>query len=137
MALYGDVDLEQVINVSDYSSIYRVPLALEEQGVAQFLSKRLSLELPSIPPKRFLHKWKDLADRYDNLSKEVNIALVGKYTKLSDSYASVIKALQHSSLFIRHKLNLTTIESESLEHEFKNKDPIKYHESWQSLCKTE
>ena len=44
--------------------------------------------------------------RYDRLLREVTIALVGKYTKLEDAYASVIKALQHSSLAVSHRLNL-------------------------------
>ena len=44
--------------------------------------------------------------RYDRLLREVTIALVGKYTKLEDAYASVIKALQHSALAVSHRLNL-------------------------------
>lgn len=44
--------------------------------------------------------------RYERLQKMCSIALVGKYTKLSDCYASVFKALEHSALAINHKLNL-------------------------------
>lgn len=45
-------------------------------------------------------------DRYDRLLETCSIALVGKYTKFSDSYASVIKALEHSALAINHKLEI-------------------------------
>lgn len=58
-------------------------------------------------PRYFMRKWKDLADRIDHLRKDVNIALVGKYTKLEDSYASIIKALQHASVQVGYRLNLT------------------------------
>ena len=44
---------------------------------------------------RFMYRWKDLARRVDTVRREVNISLVGKYTKLEDSYASVSKSLQH------------------------------------------
>jgi len=81
-------------------------------------------------------KWRDLADRYDNMIKEVNIALVGKYTKLEDSYASVIKALQHAALAIHHRLNLSYIEAADLENHTKDTDPVKFYEAWQALCKS-
>lgn len=45
-------------------------------------------------------------DRSDRLLEQCSIALVGKYTKFSDSYASVIKALEHSALAISHKLEV-------------------------------
>lgn len=64
----------------------------------------------------------------------VHIALVGKYTKLEDSYASVIKALNHASLAVRHKLKLTYVDASDLESEMKMKDPVRYHEAWRVLC---
>ncbi len=81
-------------------------------------------------------KWRDLAERYDNMTREVTIALVGKYTKLEDAYASVIKALQHAALAVHHRLNLTYIEAADLESETKDTDPVKYFEAWQTLCKS-
>ncbi|CAG2113837.1 unnamed protein product [Medioppia subpectinata] len=126
-----------VVCIHDRSSIYRVPLALEEQRLAHFFADRLQLQLPDIPARQLMWKWRQLADRHDQMTKEVTIALVGKYTRLQDSYASVIKALQHSALNIHYKLHLTVIEAESLEHQTKATDPVKYYEAWQSLCKAE
>ncbi|KAA8586067.1 hypothetical protein FQN60_007636 [Etheostoma spectabile] len=60
-------------------------------------------------------------DVSDRLLEHCSIALVGKYTKFSDSYASVIKALEHSALAISHKLEV-------------KEEPVKYHEAWQKLC---
>ena len=54
----------QVISVPDVSSIYRVPLLLEEQNVSQFLKERLNLEFPNPKPRKFLFKWKELAEKW-------------------------------------------------------------------------
>ncbi|PIO14950.1 hypothetical protein AB205_0221880, partial [Aquarana catesbeiana] len=95
----------QVICVHDVSSIYKVPLLLEEQGVVDYFRQRLDLPIGR-QPRRMLMKWKEMSDRYDRLLESCSIALVGKYTKFSDSYASVIKALEHSALAINHRLEI-------------------------------
>lgn len=79
---------------------------MENQGVIEFLNDRLQLNIGP-RPRSFMRKWRDLAERVDHLRKDVNIALVGKYTKLEDSYASVTKALQHAAIEAGYKLNLT------------------------------
>lgn len=127
---------EQVITIHDLSSIYRVPLLMESQGVIEFLNDRLQLSIGMPRPRSFMRKWRDLADRIDHLRKDVNIALVGKYTKLEDSYASVTKALQHACIQVGYKLNLTYIEADNLEQATKVTDPVLYHEAWQQLCKS-
>ncbi|XP_046384458.1 CTP synthase 1 isoform X2 [Ischnura elegans] len=129
------VSTEQVICIHDCSSIYRVPILMESQGISEFFNERLQLKIEMPRPRRFMQKWIDLADRYDNLRKEVKIALVGKYTKLEDSYASVTKALQHAAIAAGHKLTLKYIEASDLEKDTKHSDPVAYHEAWQQLCK--
>ena len=84
--------------------------------------------------KRLMRKWKELADRAEGLRKEVRIVLVGKYTKLQDAYASVIKALQHASLAVNRRLSLNYINAEDLEETMKTTDPVRYHNAWKSLC---
>ena len=66
--------------------------------------------------------------------KDVEIALVGKYTKLEDAYASVIKALNHASLALNHRLRLTYIAASDLEITTKDENPVKFHEAWKTLC---
>jgi len=56
--------LLQIIDVHDVSSIYRVPIILDDQQMDLLLAKRLELSLPAVRPPRFLLKWKDLADRF-------------------------------------------------------------------------
>jgi CTP synthase len=64
----------------------------------------------------------------------VEIALVGKYTKLQDAYASVIKALSHASLAVNYRLRLTYIAASDLEDSTKNENPVQFHEAWKMLC---
>ena len=73
----------------------------------------------------------------DNLTREVTIALVGKYTRLEDSYASVSKSLQHASIQAKYKLNLKFIEACNLERNMKHENPVLYHEAWTVLCMSE
>ncbi|XP_054007886.1 CTP synthase isoform X2 [Hylaeus anthracinus] len=128
---------EQVITIHDLTSIYRVPLLMESQGVIEFLNERLQLNLAMPRPRFFMRKWRDLADRIDHLRKDVNIVLVGKYTKLEDAYASVTKALQHACIEVGYKLNLKYIEADNLGRATKTSDPVLYHEAWQLLCKSD
>ncbi|XP_060253585.1 CTP synthase 1 isoform X2 [Ovis aries] len=133
ISMFCHVEPEQVICVHDVSSIYRVPLLLEEQGVVDYFLRRLDLPIER-QPRKMLMKWKEMADRYDRLLETCSIALVGKYTKFSDSYASVIKALEHSALAINHKLEIKYVDSTDLEHSTLQEEPVRYHEAWQKLC---
>uniref|UniRef100_A0A4W6C5F2 CTP synthase n=1 Tax=Lates calcarifer TaxID=8187 RepID=A0A4W6C5F2_LATCA len=133
ISMFCHVEPQQVICVQDVSSIYRVPLLLEDQGVVSYLSRRLNMPIET-RPRKMLTKWKEMSDRSDRLLEHCSIALVGKYTKFSDSYASVIKALEHSALAISHKLEVKYIDSAYLEPSTLQEEPVKYHEAWQKLC---
>ncbi|TNN89159.1 CTP synthase 1 [Liparis tanakae] len=133
ISMFCHVEPTQVICVRDVSSVYRVPLLLEDQGVVSYFCQRLSLPI-EVRPRKMLTKWKEMADRSARLLEHVSIALVGKYTKLSDSYTSVIKALEHSALAVNHKLEVKYIDSADLEAATLQDEPVKYHEAWQRLC---
>ncbi|XP_041068908.1 CTP synthase 1 isoform X1 [Carcharodon carcharias] len=133
ISMFCHVEPEQVICVYDVCSLYRVPLLLEAEGVVGYFKDRLNLQFEA-KPRRLLNKWKEMADRYDRTLENCSIALVGKYTKLSDSYASVIKALEHAALAINQKLEVKYIDSADLEPSRQQEDPVKYHEAWQNLC---
>jgi CTP synthase len=126
---------DKVICVQDCSTIYEVPLLLERQGVLEFLLKRLKLKAPprgsSSPP--LMAKWRNLSQRHKQVTQEVTIVLVGKYTKLEDAYISLIKALRHAALAMRHKLILKWVEAEHLEETVQKKDPAEYHKAWGTL----
>nr|XP_035937945.1 CTP synthase 2 [Halichoerus grypus]XP_035937946.1 CTP synthase 2 [Halichoerus grypus]XP_035937948.1 CTP synthase 2 [Halichoerus grypus] len=136
ISMFCHVNPEQVICIHDVSSTYRVPVLLEEQGIVKYFKERLDLPIGD-SASNLLFKWRNMADRYERLQKTCSIALVGKYTKLRDCYASVFKALEHSALAINHKLNLMYIDSIDLEQTTETEDPVKFHEAWQKLCKAD
>lgn len=136
ISMFCHVEPTQVICVQDVASVYRVPLLLEDQGVVNFFCQRLDLPTAT-RPRKMLSKWKEMADRSARLLERVSIALVGKYTKLTDSYTSVIKALEHSALAINHRLEVKYIDSADLETTTLQDEPVKYHEAWQKLCSSD
>ncbi|NXG15228.1 PYRG2 synthase, partial [Grallaria varia] len=136
ISMFCHVEPEQVIFIHDVSSTYRVPILLEEQGIIKYFKQRLNLPIDD-QPSDLLMKWKKMACRYERLLKVCSIALVGKYTKLSDCYASVFKALEHSALAINYKLDLMYIDSTELERSTEAENSVKYHQAWHKLCKAD
>lgn len=131
LAAFCHVSPEAVVSAHDVSNIYRIPILLEEQGVSEVLSKEIGFDLPDSRP--LLEDWIKMAETVDNLDEVVKIAMVGKYTGLSDSYLSVIKALQHSSFEVNRKLQINWIEAENLDEKVKRDDIEKYNEAWKLL----
>jgi|TARA_B100001996_G_C18665863_1_gene594862 CTP synthase len=131
LAAFCHVAPEAVVSAHDVSNIYRIPILLEKQGVSKVLSKEIGFDLPDSRP--LLDDWIKMADTVDNLEETIKIAMVGKYTGLSDSYLSVIKALQHSSYEVNRKLEINWIESENLDEKKKEGEPEKYSEAWNIL----
>ena len=131
LAAFCHVSPSAVVSAHDVSNIYRIPILLDEQGVSNVLSKQISFDLPDSRP--LLDDWKKMAETVDNLNEVVQIAMVGKYTGLSDSYLSVIKALQHSSFEVNRKLQINWIEAENLDEKIKQENPEKYKEAWDNL----
>lgn len=131
LAAFCHVSSEAVVSAHDVSNIYRIPILLDEQGVSEVLSKEIGFDLPDSRP--LLEDWIKMAETVDNLDEIVKIAMVGKYTGLSDSYLSVIKALQHSSFEVNRKLQINWIEAENLDEKVKRDDAEKYNEAWKLL----
>jgi len=108
LSAFCHVRPEAVFSTHDVPNIYHVPLMLEEQGFCDILD--IDCEKTSL-----LAEWRAMAHRLDELTEQVNIAMVGKYTDLSDAYLSVIKSLQHAALAVDRKLNIDWIEASDLE----------------------
>ncbi|KAF9945757.1 CTP synthase ura7, partial [Modicella reniformis] len=141
ISMFCHVQPNQVLAVRDCSSVYHVPELLENQGLIEFLWKRLNIEQTvkiSEPLKQkgidMWNKWNQLTTAQERLHHTVTIALVGKYTNLQDSYASVVKALEHASLNCHKKLIIKWIEASDLELETRSSNPVKHHSAWQDLC---
>jgi len=111
ISLFCDVDQQAVIPLPTVSTIYEVPLVLEEEGLGQLIIDKLSLKAH----RSDLSQWRELVESLKEPREPVNIALVGKYVELKDAYYSVREALQHAALYHNRDINLTWVPSEALE----------------------
>jgi CTP synthase len=111
MALFTNVDESAIISALDVDNIYKVPKALFDQGLDEIVNKKFGLNLP----KADLVEWDNVIDALEHPDDEVNIAMVGKYTDLADSYKSLSEALGHASIQTRARVNITYIDSEDIE----------------------
>lgn len=113
ISLFCDVPLEAVISAPDARSIYEVPLVLEEQGLTNFLIKKLNLE----DVGEDLTEWKDFLERVIHPQNKVKIACVGKYTHLADSYISHKEAFNHAGAHAGTRVETAFFDSEEIEKE--------------------
>jgi CTP synthase len=111
LSQFCDVSEECVITAQDAKSIYEVPLMLEREGLAGQVISLLNLEQRS--PN--LEQWQTLVDRLYRPKQRVDVAIVGKYVRLSDAYLSVVEALRHASIATESELNLRWVNSEDIE----------------------
>tara|TARA_A100001388_G_scaffold42213_3_gene27216 strand:- start:54405 stop:56078 length:1674 start_codon:yes stop_codon:yes gene_type:complete len=128
LAAFCHVDEDAVVSAHDVSNLYQIPISLFEQSVLRKVSVHLGFQVPAKLP--ILDEWRMMADKVDTLEDEVRIAMVGKYTGLSDSYLSVIKALQHSAFAVGRKLQIDWIESTDLDP---NDRTDNHEEAWEVL----
>ena len=113
ISLFCDVERQAVIPLPTVSTIYEVPLILEEEGLGQLIVDKLSLKAHQTD----LSQWRELVTRLKTPHEPVNIALVGKYVELKDAYFSVREALHHAALYHDRDINLLWISSEDLERD--------------------
>ncbi|KAK9321234.1 CTP synthase N-terminus-domain-containing protein [Lipomyces orientalis] len=140
ISMFCHVGPDQVLVVHDLSSIYHVPLLLDQQKIIQQLSKKLKLESVHLTPT-FIEKgvslwndWKHLTSIHDRMFETVKIALVGKYTHLKDSYISVIKSLEHSAMRCQRKLTINWVEATDLEADASESNRVNFHKAWHEVC---
>ncbi len=118
IALFCDLDADEVIENGDVESIYEIPQMLENQGLGELVVKHLNLDCQKLD----LTEWNKVVDRVKNLNKKVKIALVGKYVELKDAYLSVIEALNHGGIYNDAEVFIDMISSEEIND--KNVDAI-------------
>ncbi|MBR8829982.1 MAG: CTP synthase [Chroococcopsis gigantea SAG 12.99] len=111
LSAFCDVPVESVITAQDASSIYEVPLNLEEEGLAQ-----QTLDLLKLPQRQpDLEQWKSLVRKMQTLSKQIEVAIVGKYVQLGDAYLSVVEAVKHAAIEYGSDVQLRWISAEDVE----------------------
>ncbi|KAJ1648228.1 CTP synthase ura7 [Coemansia erecta] len=140
LSMFCQVSPKQVFSVHDCESLYHVPILLRQQGMIDVLTERLKLDNLTYTPEMRVEgdslwaQWREFARRRARDLDQTTIAIVGKYTYLTDSYISVVKALEHAALNVNRKIKINWVEGSDLEESTMHKDPLKYHEAWQHMC---
>jgi len=111
VALFCNVAEDSVIECIDAPSIYDVPLLMQKEGLDKIVLSKFNL--PTDSPID-LEPWKAFLAKMNGATKEVRIALVGKYAELPDAYKSISESLCHAAAYNDRKLKLTLIHSQHI-----------------------
>ncbi len=111
IALFTNVAVEAVISAMDVDSIYKIPAMLHEQKLDDIVCRKFALD----PPPADLSSWAQLIHALENPKRAVNIALVGKYVDLTESYKSLTEALIHAGIHTGARVKIHYVDSESIE----------------------
>lgn len=113
IALFTNVQVKDVISLTDVHSIYEIPILLDQQGLGERVREKLALPKTNTD----LSDWKRVVEAHKYPAASVNIGLVGKYTDFADSYKSLNEALIHAGIQTKTQVNIIYIDSEKLEQE--------------------
>ncbi len=111
ISLFCNVDKDAVIAAKDVGNIYEVPMVYHNEGLDEKITKQLNIWAK----KPDLSQWESIVNTISNPKNQVDIAVVGKYVKLKDSYKSLNEALVHGGIANNCKVNIHYIDSEDLE----------------------
>ena len=110
ISLFCNVPVESVIENLNVDVLYEAPLSLEKEHIAQVACKCLGIPCPEPD----LHDWEAMVDAAKHPTREVRIALVGKYIQLHDAYLSVVEALKHGGFAHNAAIKIKWIDSETV-----------------------
>ncbi|MCQ4923141.1 CTP synthase [Tissierella carlieri] len=113
IALFCDLAPSEVIENSDASTIYEIPLMLEREGLPQLVIDHLNLKCGELD----LSEWNEIVDRVNNPQGKVKIALVGKYVELKDAYISVSESLNHGAIANNVEVEIKWIHAEEINND--------------------
>jgi len=111
LALFTNVEESAIISAVDVDNLYKIPRLFHAQGLDEIVARKFKMDLP---PADF-HEWDNVVNAIENPHREVNIAMVGKYIDLADSYKSLTESLKHAGIHTRTRVNITYIDSENIE----------------------
>ncbi|MDC0931827.1 CTP synthase [Methylophilaceae bacterium] len=111
IALFTNVSKKAVISVVDADSIYRIPVMLHKQLIDQIVCEKLNIK----PRKANLKQWEKITKLLDQSSQTINLAFVGKYIDLTESYKSLTEALIHAGIHNSSKINIHFFDSEDIQ----------------------
>ena len=113
IALFTNVEERAVITARDADTIYKIPMMLHKEGLDDIVVEKLGLQ---VPPAN-LEQWYDVVRALEQPEHTVDIAMVGKYVDLTESYKSLSEALIHAGIHTRTRVTIHYVDSEQLETE--------------------
>jgi CTP synthase len=113
ISIYSNVPLSRVVSLHDSASIYSIPSMLRQAGLDFQVLRLLKIEdrINLREERNSWQRWCDFTDRIGEYDRQVNIGITGKYTAVRDSYASIINALEHSTIHLGCKVNIKWIDT--------------------------
>jgi len=111
IALFCNVQKEAVISAWDVDSIYKIPMMLHDQMLDEIVCHKLQI----LARAAELSAWRKIVDALVHPEHEVDIAFVGKYVDLQDSYKSLNEALKHAGIHTHSRVNIHYVDSEEVE----------------------
>jgi CTP synthase len=111
MALFCNVQREAVIEARDADSIYKIPAMLHDQMLDEIVCHKLGI----LAKAADLTVWKTIVHALEHPEHQVDVAFVGKYVDLTESYKSLTEALIHAGIATRSKVKVSYIDSEEIE----------------------
>jgi CTP synthase len=111
IALFTNVEERAVISAIDCDDIYKIPIWLHEQGLDDYVVDRLRLDVPPTD----LAEWRQVVAAKQNPEATINVAMVGKYVQIRDSYISLNEALSHAGIRTRTRVKVHYVESTDIE----------------------
>ena len=113
ISLFCNVSEDCVIDNKTLSSLYEVPLMLHKQKMDDVVCRELGLEEKPVD----LSEWQKMVEAIHNRKGEIQIALVGKYVKLHDSYLSIVESLYHASFVVGKEVKIKWVDSDTVTDE--------------------
>ena len=113
IALFTNVEERAVISAVDADDLYKIPLLLNQQGLDDIVINKFGLDAPAAD----LSEWERVVDAKSNPDSEVNVAMVGKYMDLKDSYISLTEALIHGGIQTGTRVKIHYLEAQQIEQE--------------------
>jgi CTP synthase len=111
IALFTNLEPGAVVSVHDVDSIYKIPEMLREQGMDEIVCRKFGIS----PPPADLSMWNGLVEALEHPQHTIDIAMVGKYVGLTESYKSLSEALIHAGIHTRTQINIHYLDSEQIE----------------------
>ena len=111
ISLFCNISLDSVIMIENAKTIYEVPLKLYKEGTLKQIYSHFNIQKKN---KIKLGLWEKFLKKFNTLKQNVDVAIVGKYTNLSESYKSLNEALFHSGIYNNSTVNISWIDSRKL-----------------------